>query len=77
MQDDSGTYLVNDSDVVVCKHGVPTNAMWDVVVRGPRNCENGMVPSPKPDFSLGTLEVTGSAPHTADYVDTMTIKCFE
>jgi hypothetical protein len=41
------------------------------------NCENGAVPSPKPGFSLGTITSTGSAPGTADYVESTRIKCFE
>jgi hypothetical protein len=35
------------------------------------------VPPPKPDFSLGTITSTGSAPGTADYVEDIKIKCFE
>jgi hypothetical protein len=41
------------------------------------NCENGAVPPPKPDFSLGLITSTGSAPGTADYVESTKIKCFE
>jgi hypothetical protein len=35
------------------------------------------VPPPKPGFSLGTITSTGSAPGTADYVESTSIKCFE
>jgi hypothetical protein len=35
------------------------------------------VPPPKPDFSLGTIAATGSAPGTADYVEDIKVKCFE
>jgi hypothetical protein len=49
----------------------------DVFFQGPLNCENGAVPPPKPDFSLGTIAATGSAPGTADYVESIKIKCFE
>jgi hypothetical protein len=35
------------------------------------------VPSPKPGFSLGTITSIGSAPGTAGYVESTTIKCFE
>jgi hypothetical protein len=35
------------------------------------------VPPPKPDFSLGTITATGSAPGTADYVEGIKLKCFE
>jgi hypothetical protein len=48
-----------------------------VSFEGPLNCENGAVPPPKPDFSLGTITSTGSAPGTADYVESIKIKCFE
>jgi hypothetical protein len=49
----------------------------DVFFQGPLNCENGAVPPPKPDFSLGTIAATGSAPGTADYVEDIKVKCFE
>jgi hypothetical protein len=49
----------------------------DVFFQGPSNCENGAVPPPKPDFSLGTITSTGAAPGTADYVEGIKIKCFE
>jgi hypothetical protein len=38
--------------------------------------ENGAVPPPKPDFSLGTITTTGSA-GTSVYVENTKIKCFE
>jgi hypothetical protein len=50
---------------------------WDVFFQGPLNCENGAVPPPKPGFSLGTITTTGSAPGTADYAESINIKCFE
>jgi hypothetical protein len=42
------------------------------------NCENGAVPPPKPDFSLGTITSTGSGSvGTSVYVENTKIKCFE
>jgi hypothetical protein len=57
--------------------GATTNVQLDVFFQAPLNCENGAVPPPKPDFSLGTITSTGSAPGTADYVESTRIKCFE
>jgi hypothetical protein len=77
MEDDGGNVLVDSAKIVVCEHGVTTNLKWNVFFQGPDNCENGAVPLPKPDFSLGTITSTGSAPGTADYVESTKIKCFE
>jgi hypothetical protein len=77
MEDDRGNILIDSSKIVVCGQGVTKNLKRDVFFRGPLNCENGAVPPPKPDFSLGTITVTGSAPGTADYVEDIKIKCFE
>jgi hypothetical protein len=77
MVDDDGDVLVDSAETVVCEQGVTTTVKWDVFLQGPLNCENGEVPSPKPGFSLGTITSTGSAPGTADYVESTRIKCFE
>jgi hypothetical protein len=77
MEDDSGNVLIDSTKTVVCEQGVTANLKRIVFFRGSDNCENGAVPSPKPDFSLGTITATGSAPGTADYVEGIKIKCFE
>ncbi len=78
MVDDDGDVLVDSSERIVCEGGgVTTTVKRDVLFQGPMNCENGTVPSPKPGFSLGTITSTGSAPGTADYVESTKIKCFE
>jgi hypothetical protein len=76
-EDDRGNILIDGAETVVCEQGVTTTVKWDVFFRGPMNCENGAVPPPKPGFSLGTITSTGSAPGTADYVESTRIKCFE
>ncbi len=77
MEDDGGNILIDSAKTVVCEQGVTTNLKRTVLFQGPLNCENGAVPPPKPDFSLGTITSTGSAPGTADYVESTKIKCFE
>jgi predicted outer membrane repeat protein len=77
MEDDGGNLLVDSAKTVVCKHGVTTTVKRSVLFQGPLNCESGAVPPPKPDFSLGTITSTGSAPGTTDYVESTSIKCFE
>ncbi len=77
MEDDRGNILINSAKTVVCEQGVTINLKRNAFFRGPLNCENGAVPPPKPDFSLGTITSTGSAPGTADYVESIKIKCFE
>ncbi len=77
MEDDGGNVLIDSSKIVVCKHGETKNLKRDVLFQGPLNCEDGAVPPTKPDFSLGTITSTGSAPGTADYVESTRIKCFE
>ena len=77
MEDDRGNILIDSTKTVVCEQGVTQNLKRNVFFRGPLNCENGAVPPPKPDFSLGTIAATGSAPGTADYVEDIKIKCFE
>jgi hypothetical protein len=77
MEDDRGNILINSAKTVVCGPGVTTNLKRNVFFPGPLNCENGAVPPPKPDFSLGTITATGSAPGTADYVEDIRLKCFE
>jgi hypothetical protein len=78
MVDDDGDGVFNDGKTIVCEGGgVTTNVKWDVFFQGPLNCEDGAVPPPKPDFSLGTITSTGSAPGTANYVESTRIKCFE
>ena len=64
--------------MIACEGGgVTINLKRDAVFQGPLNCENGAMLPPKPDFSLGTITATGSAPGTADYVEGIKIKCFE
>jgi hypothetical protein len=78
MVDDDGDGVFNDGKTIVCGGGRgSTTVKLDVFFQGPLNCENGAVPPPKPDFSLGTIMSTGSAPGTADYVEDIKIKCFE
>jgi hypothetical protein len=78
MVDDDGDVLVDSAEVVVCEGGgVTTKVKRGVFFQGPMNCENGALPPPKPDFSLGTITSTGTAPGTADYVEGIRIKCFE
>jgi cysteine-rich repeat protein len=78
MVDDNGDGVFNDGKTIVCEGGAgTTNVKLNVFFQGPLNCENGAVPPPKPDFSLGTITSTGSAPHTTDYVEDTRIKCFE
>jgi hypothetical protein len=77
MEDDRGNILIDSAKTVVCEQGVTMNVKRSVFFRGPLNCENGALPPPKPDFSLGTITSTGSAPGTADYVEGIKIKCFE
>jgi cysteine-rich repeat protein len=76
MEDDGGNILIDSAKIVVCKQGV-TTLIRNVLFQGPLNCESGAVPPPKPDFSLGTITSTVSAPHTTDYVEDTMIKCFE
>jgi hypothetical protein len=77
MEDDSGNILIDSAKIIVCEQGVTMNLKRDVFFQGPLNCENGAVPPPKPDFSLGTITSTGSAPGTTDFVEITTIKCTE
>jgi hypothetical protein len=77
MEDDRGNILIDSAKTVVCGHGMTTNVKRNVFFQGPLNCENGALPPPKPGFSLGTITSTGSAPGTADYVESTKIKCFE
>jgi len=77
MEDDSGNILIDSAKTVVCEQGVTTALKRNVFFQGPSNCENGAVPSAKPGFSLGTIMSTGSAPGTADYVESTGIKCFD
>jgi len=76
MEDDHGNILIDSAKTVVCKQGA-TTLMRSVFFQGPLNCENGAVPPPNPDFSVGSITTTGSAPGTADYVESTSIKCFE
>jgi hypothetical protein len=78
MVDDDGDVLIDSSKTVVCEQGVTMNLKRNVFFRGPLNCENGAVPPPKPDFSLGTITSTGTgSAGTAVYVEDTKIKCFE
>ncbi len=77
MEDDRHNILIDSAKLVVCEQGVTTNLKRNILFQGPLNCENGAVPPPKPDFSLGTITSTGSAPGTADHVESTKIKCFE
>jgi hypothetical protein len=77
MEDDSGNILIDSAKTIVCEQGVTVNLKRIVLLQGPANCENGAVPPPKPDFSLGTITSTGSAPGTTDFVEITTIKCTE
>jgi hypothetical protein len=77
MEDDRGNILIDSTKTIVCEHGVTINLKRNVFFRGLLNCENGAVPTLKPDFSLGSIASTGSAPGTADYVESTKIKCFE
>jgi len=77
MEDERGNILIDSAKTVVCEQGVTMNIKRNVFFKGPLNCENGAVPPPKPDFSLGTITSIGSAPGTADYVESTRIKCFE
>jgi hypothetical protein len=84
MEDDRGNILIDSAKTIVCEGGtdefgapLTINLKRNVFFQGPLNCENGAVPPPKPDFSLGTITSTGSAPGTADYVESTNIKCFE
>ncbi len=77
MEDDNGNILVDSAQIVVCEQGVTINLKRNAFFRGPLNCENGAVPPPKPDFSLGTITSTGSVFLTANYVESTRIKCFE
>ena len=77
MVDDDGDILIDSAKTVVCAGGgKTTNLKLDVFFEGPLHCENGAVPPPKPDFSLGTITSTGSA-GTSVYVESTKIKCFE
>jgi hypothetical protein len=73
----TGDILIDSAKTVVCEQGVTMNLKRNVLFQSPLNCENGALPPPKPDFSLGTITSTGSAPGTADYVEGIKIKCFE
>jgi len=78
MEDDRGNILIDSAKTVVCKQGGVTNLKRNVFFQGPLNCENGAVPPPKPDFSLGTITSTGSGSvGTSVYVENTKIKCFE
>jgi len=78
MVDDDGNGVFNDGKTVVCEGGgVATDVKLDVFFQGPLNCENGAVPPPKPGFSVGTITSTGSASGTAEYVESIKIRCFE
>jgi hypothetical protein len=75
MVDDTGNILIDSSKTIVCEGGgATTNLKRTVFFRGPLNCENGAVPG---GSSTGTITTTGSAPGTADYVESTNIKCFE
>jgi hypothetical protein len=77
MVDDDGDVLVDSSKTIVCEGGgVTTNLKRTVFFQGPDNCENGAVPPPKPDFSLGTITSTGTgSAGTSVYVENTKIKC--
>jgi len=77
MEDDGGNILIDSAKTVVCEQGVTRNLKRNVFFQSPLNCENGAVPPPRPDFSLGIITSTGSAPGTTDYVESTKIKCFE
>ena len=77
MEDDRGNILIDSAKTIVCRQGETINLKRNAFFRGPLNCENGTVPPPKPDFSLGTITSKGSALGTADYVEGIRIKCFE
>ncbi len=76
MEDDRGNILIDSAKTVVCKQGA-TTLKRNVFFQGPLNCENGAVPPSAPGFSVGLITSTGSAPGTADYVESTSIKCFE
>ncbi len=76
MEDDHGNILIDSAKTIVCKQGA-TTLMRNVLFQGPLNCENGAVPPSAPGFSVGSITSTGSAPGTADYVESTSIKCFE
>ena len=78
MEDDRDNILIDSAKIIVCEQGSDEEPEKKCPSSGVRlNCENGAVPPPKPDFSLGTITSTGSAPSTADYVEGIKIKCFE
>jgi hypothetical protein len=77
MEDDRGNILIDSAKTIVCEQGVTANLKRIVFFQSPDNCEDGVVPPPKPDFSLGRITSTGSARGTADYVESTRIKCFE
>jgi len=85
MVDDDGHVLINSSKTIVCEGGtkedgtpITKNVKRDVFFQGPDNCENGAVPPPKPDFSLGTITSVGTGSvGTSFYVENTKIKCFE
>jgi hypothetical protein len=78
MVPDVGDIIVDNGKTVVCKHTDETfSVKRTVLIKSPENCAGGVPPPPKPDFSLGTITATGSAPGTADYVEGIKIKCFE
>ncbi len=80
MVDDTGDVLIDNGKTIVCEGGgggATISVKRNVVVQSPVNCENGAVPPPRPDFTLGTITSTGSASGTTDYVKAISIKCFE
>ena len=73
-----GDIIVDSGKTVVCKHTDETfSVKRTVLIKSPENCAGGVPPPPKSGFSLGTITAAGSAPGTADYVESISIKCFE
>jgi hypothetical protein len=89
MVDGDGIEIVDNGKTVVCKHTDESfNVKRTVIIKSPENCEGGVVPPPRPDFSLGIITSTGSAfvsdgdggwvPNgAAPYEEDTEIKCFE
>lgn len=77
MVDDTGDILVDRSKTVVCS-GRPTEVTivkFPVKFVGPKNCKDGLVPAGK-KLTTGAIATTATgSPGTADYVDTVSIKC--
>ena len=77
MVDSSTNELIDSAKTMVCENQGPedlSTAKRNVFWQGPKNCENGEIPTGK--FSNGDITATVSIAGQPDYVEVLNIKCF-